>query len=68
MKNTLDGIKRLDVTKEKITELKYIVMENIQNEIKQRDEQNEQRISEQWDNVTKFQLCAQLEPSKEKKR
>lgn len=65
MKNTLDGIKRLDVTKEKITELKYIVMENIQNEIKQRDEQ---RISEQWDNVTKFQLCAQLEPSKEKKR
>lgn len=44
MKNTLDGIKRLDVTKEKITELKYIVMENIQNEIKQRDEQ---RISEQ---------------------
>ena len=65
MKNTLDGIKRLDVTKEKITELKYIVMENIQNKIKQRDEQ---RISEQWDNVTKFQLCAQLEPSKEKKR
>lgn len=37
MKNTLDGIKRLDVTKEKIIELKYIVMQNIQNEIKQRD-------------------------------
>lgn len=37
MKNTLDGIKRSDVTKEKIIELKYIVMENIQNEIKQRD-------------------------------
>ena len=34
MKNTLDGIKRLDVTKEKIIELKYIVMQNIQNEIK----------------------------------
>ena len=68
MKNTLDGIKRLDVTKENIIELKYIVMENIQNEIKQRDEQNEQRISKQWDNVKKFQLCVFLEPSKETKR
>lgn len=37
MKNTLDGIKRLDVTKEKIIELECIGMENIQNEIKQRD-------------------------------
>lgn len=35
MKNTLDGIKsRLDITKEKITELEYIAMENIQNETK----------------------------------
>lgn len=36
VKNTLGGIKSgLDITKEKITELDYMAMENIQNETKQ---------------------------------
>lgn len=46
MKNTLDGIKsRLDITKEKITELEYIAMENIQNESKEINKMNKELVN-----------------------